>query len=93
MDEDADGYMWCEDCDDNNPAVHSGAPGICGNGIDDNCDGSPRLGVYRVARDPVARIDTLPARVDCARRVAVVIPAVRTIAHVAAAAVGRSPRP
>ncbi|HYK47550.1 MAG TPA: MopE-related protein, partial [Parafilimonas sp.] len=27
------------DCKDDNPAVHPGAPEICGNNIDDNCDG------------------------------------------------------
>jgi ELWxxDGT repeat protein len=35
-----EGYVWEDsDCDDNNPAIHSGAAEICGNGIDDNCNG------------------------------------------------------
>jgi hypothetical protein len=38
-DADGDGYRWCDECDDANPAVHPGAPEICGNGIDDNCNG------------------------------------------------------
>ena len=38
-DGDADGYRWCDECDDANPAVHPGAAEICGNGIDDNCNG------------------------------------------------------
>ena len=38
-DADGDGYRWCDECDDTNPAVHPGAPEICGNGIDDNCNG------------------------------------------------------
>jgi ribosomal protein S19 len=38
-DEDGDGARWCDDCDDKNAAVHPGAPEVCGNGVDDNCDG------------------------------------------------------
>ena len=38
-DADGDGVPWCNDCDDTNPAVHPGAPEICGNHLDDNCNG------------------------------------------------------
>jgi hypothetical protein len=38
-DQDGDGVPWCNDCDDTNPAVHPGAKEICGNHIDDNCNG------------------------------------------------------
>jgi len=27
-----------DDCDDSNPAIRAGAPEVCGNGIDDDCD-------------------------------------------------------
>ncbi len=36
-DEDGDGALCAEDCDDNNPLVHPTADELC-NGIDDNCD-------------------------------------------------------
>jgi hypothetical protein len=38
-DADGDGYRWCDECDDGNPNVHPGAPEVCGNMLDDNCDG------------------------------------------------------
>ncbi len=38
-DADGDGVPWCNDCDDGNAAAHPAAPEICGNHVDDNCDG------------------------------------------------------
>ncbi len=37
-DEDGDGYLWDEDCDDLDPTVHPGADERC-NEVDDDCDG------------------------------------------------------
>ncbi len=38
-DGDGDGYNWCDECDDSNPSAHPGAKEICGNGVDDDCNG------------------------------------------------------
>ncbi|HEY4393522.1 MAG TPA: CotH kinase family protein, partial [Polyangia bacterium] len=38
-DSDGDGYKWCDECDDTRADVHPGAPEICGNHLDDNCNG------------------------------------------------------
>jgi hypothetical protein len=36
---DGDGYIWCKECNDSSATTHPGAPEICGNQIDDNCNG------------------------------------------------------
>ncbi len=42
VDADADGQTDCEgDCNDNDPTVYLGGPEICGDGLDQNCDGDP----------------------------------------------------
>jgi hypothetical protein len=38
-DADGDGVPWCDDCNDDDPNVRPGVPEICGNNLDDNCDG------------------------------------------------------
>jgi hypothetical protein len=38
-DADGDGYAWCNDCNDANAAQSPGATEICGNGVDDDCNG------------------------------------------------------
>jgi hypothetical protein len=37
-DNDGDGFPWCNDCDDRRADVYPGAPELCGDAIDQNCD-------------------------------------------------------
>jgi hypothetical protein len=39
IDDDGDGYVVAEDCDDNDEYVNPDAPEYCGDGVDNNCDG------------------------------------------------------
>ena len=39
-DVDGDGFRWCDDCRDDDASIHLGASEICGNGVDDNCNGA-----------------------------------------------------
>jgi hypothetical protein len=38
-DRDGDGVRWCDDCRDDDASVHPGRAEVCGNGIDDDCNG------------------------------------------------------
>jgi MYXO-CTERM domain-containing protein len=42
-DADMDGFVGCSDCDDTDDTVFPGAPETCGDGIDQDCDGSDDL--------------------------------------------------
>ncbi|MBK6783613.1 MAG: T9SS type A sorting domain-containing protein [Saprospiraceae bacterium] len=56
-DNDADGYLASDDCDDNNPEVNPGAPEIPYNGLDDDCNPD--------TRDNDLDLDGYNSPVDC----------------------------
>jgi hypothetical protein len=45
MDPDGDGYKCGTDCNEEDPSIHVGANDLCGDGIDQNCNGRPDDGV------------------------------------------------
>ncbi|HJZ87808.1 MAG TPA: putative metal-binding motif-containing protein, partial [Polyangia bacterium] len=65
VDKDCDGFSPPADCDDNDATVHPGAPEICGNGKDDNCNGMIDEGCESCDVDGDGFFDS--SRPECAR--------------------------
>jgi hypothetical protein len=39
QDADGDGFIWCRDCNDKDPKMNPDAVEVCGNDVDENCNG------------------------------------------------------
>ena len=65
LDHDGDGVSACDaDCDDRDPAVAPGAPVVCGDGVDNDCDGASdcafgeRVDLFEAAAATLDAVDT-----------------------------------
>ena len=67
-DDDGDGFFEGAepgmDCDDSNPLIHAGASEICGNEVDENCDGALDDGFDDVDGDGIVDCDPMAVDTD-----------------------------
>lgn len=64
LDRDDDGYHVCLDCNDSDASVHPGAAEVCGDGMDNDCNGTADCDDSACAEDQTcqgARSDIIPA--------------------------------
>jgi plastocyanin len=68
VDVDGDGYTNDVDCDDNNPTINPGAPELCDDGLDNNCDGeeavTPTVDSITVPISVIPIGESISAQVD-----------------------------
>jgi len=56
LDVDGDNSFVCDDCNDNNPAVNPSVLEVCGDGIDNNCDGLSDCADQSCAESPECNV-------------------------------------